>query len=142
MENEQENIIIGRPDFADNAFGKTELVDYPTYVFGLSKACMLVHKVARVTAHWYSAHYDRLYRHQSPKLVAETVCGKIFFIQLPGEKIPRATFCDLPKEDAVPCGRCHGQPATFGKHGTPSVSKEMAKIRLGCAVRGRKAVRP
>ncbi len=132
--------IEGRPDFANHDFGHTEIKKFPPFVYSLSLNGMLVHKVSHVTASWYEAQYDRMLRLDTPKLVATTVCGYFFFIHLPRDKKTfKASLCEIPKPDAVLCGRCHGEPASFGKHGKASCSKRVARVRLGCLVRGRSA---
>jgi len=130
--------IEGRPDFADWQFGKTRLAKHPKYVYGTSRQSMLIHKIAYVTAHWYEAHYDRMLRLETPNLVATALCGQIFFVQLRHDRRKfTASMCEIPKPDAVLCGACHGEPRPFGKYGKPPCSKEIAKVRLGCLVRGK-----
>ncbi len=134
-----EHIIRGRPDFLEPDFGVTHLAKVPRYVYATCRNAMLVHKVARVEAHWYEARYDHLLRLDNPKLVAKSVCGQIFFIHLPYDRKKfRASLCEVPATNAVLCGRCHGRVATFGKHNSWPCTKEIAKVRLGCIVRGRR----
>jgi hypothetical protein len=131
--------INGRPDFKDHRFGITEIRQYPQFIYSLSRNAMLVHKVVKVEAHWYEAEYDRLRRLETPRIIATAVCGQGFFVYLPdSRRKSRSSFCEIPKKDSVPCGACHGCPRPFGKHGYPPCSKEMARVRLGCIVRGRK----
>ncbi len=135
-----ETWINGRPDLADQSFGQTVIAKHPKYVYSTSHGAMLMHKILYVKAYWYEAQYDRLLRLETPELIAVAVCQQAFFIHLPhDERKFRASFCDLPKPEAVLCGACHGEPRPFGKRGKPPCSKELAKIRLGCLMRGRKA---
>lgn len=133
-----ETWVEGRPDFRDHAFGITTMAKHPKYVYGVSHNSMLIHKVSRVEAHWYEARYDRLLRLETPKLIAKTVCQQHFFIQMPHDRRHfTASFCEIPKPDAVLCGACYGKPRPFGKHGKPPCSKELARVRLGCLTRAR-----
>lgn len=139
-----ETYVMGRPDFRNHSFGKTEIEKHPKYIYSSSMNGMLIHKVSYVEAHWYEVADggEKLLRLESPKLIGVSVCGQHFFIHLPRAKRNqkfRAAMCEIPKPDAVMCGRCHGEVATFGKRGNPPCSKEMARIRKGClqrAVRG------
>ena len=132
-----ETWIEGRPDFGNHSFGQTVLAKHPKYVYSTSRGAMLIHKVLYVKAYWYEPMYDRLLRLETPKLVAVANCQQAFFIHLPRDRRKfRASFCEVPKPDAVLCGACHGEPRPFGKRGKPPCSKELAKIRLGCSVRG------
>jgi hypothetical protein len=51
----------------------------------------------------------------------------------------RTRTCTIPEPDALLCGRCHGEPATFGKHGKATkagVKRADAHVKLGCLVNG------
>lgn len=130
--------------------GRTFAKTFPPYVF--SRRGALLHKLAAVELHWNEPTRDfTIRRLKRPKSIAKTVCGMSFFLDL-GENSPECSIittrraqgqtCVLPKADAVPCGRCHGDRPTFGRgsHHTRTVSFRDAKVRLGCASVGRKAV--
>lgn len=137
-----EQIVRGRPDFANHRFGITKAKRTPKYVYSLSHQAMLIHKVAYAENYWYVPMGDHLLRLDTPKIIARTVCNQSFFIHLPRDHRKfRASFCEVPNPEAVLCGGCHGEVATFGKHGNPPCTKELAKVRLGCISRAAPAPR-
>jgi hypothetical protein len=108
-------IIEGRPDFADPMFGKTVLKRFPPYVY--SPRGLLIHRVERAEAWWYDHQCDRLIRRQSPVLLAYCFCGMSFRIEA-----GRGKTCAVPSPEAVICGKCQGERATFAwkdKDGRP-----------------------
>jgi len=127
-------VIDGRPDLRNHEFGITTASKHPPYVFSIRGASALVHKVARVRLHWFrlAAGGDKLVRVNRPLAVADCVCGQFFRLE---PEISRT--CRVPEPDALLCGRCHGEPASFGKHGAARGAKRMdAHIKLGCVVNG------
>jgi len=64
-------------------------------------------------------------------MIAETVCGQTIFLC-----DHKGMTCALPKKNAVLCGRCHGEEATFGKHSKKGITRREAKLRIGCAAEG------
>jgi hypothetical protein len=127
----------GRPDFPGwNRFGITKAKSFPPYVYSANKMGMLIHRVAAVEVHWWEPcdGGERLVRRHRPSMIAITVCGQHKFLK-PG----RAHACILPRPDAVLCGKCHGQAATFRGHEEHEVSKQYARDHLGCMVEVRDA---
>jgi hypothetical protein len=39
---------------------------------------------------------------------------------------------EIPDRNAVLCGRCHGEPATFSRKRVQSITKQWAHDHLGC----------
>lgn len=129
-------VIHGRPDFANPEFGITRAKKHAPYVFSIRGLSCLVHKVAYVEIRWfnYGPGGHTLIRTDTPKMIANTVCGYHFFLEA-----KRSRTCQIPDPAAVLCGRCHGEVATFGKDGPAQqagISKQAAHIALGCAVKG------
>lgn len=126
-------VIEGRPDFEDHNFGVTRAKRHPKYVYGTAFGSLL-HKVAYIQMRWWSPDYGRLVRRKAPRLLISTICGQTFFVGAMKNGKPRSTMCELPKPDAVLCGRCHGEGPTFGKNSNAGVTKREAKARLGCVI--------
>ena len=127
-------VTEGRPDHGNPDFGMTRAKRTPKYVHGRIGSACLLHKVDRVELHWYTAGGvmgEHLVRLSTPKMVCTTICGHVFFIGT-----PKARTCELPAPGTVLCGRCHGETANFGKNTTSGVTKEQAKVRLGCIAKG------
>jgi hypothetical protein len=133
MPEKQPNIVEGRPDFVDRKFGVTVAKRHAKYVYSNLNG-LLLHKVNKVELHWYDARMDHLVRRDVPHVSITTVCGQMFFgsSSRGGKALRRSTMCELPKPDAVLCGRCHGETPPFGKDGKPPCTKGEAKVRLGC----------
>ena len=128
----------GRPDFADHEWGVTYAKDYPTFVYSLGRNGQLIHRVSLVSIRWWRGSYDRMIRLRKPRIIAETVCGMSKFIQTESSKNRmRASFCEIPKPDAVICRRCMGEAlSTFPRKDPNSKERQkMAKIALGCVTR-------
>lgn len=136
-----EYAIDGRPDLAwgnSGRYGVTQAKSFPPYVFSIGRGAALVHKIARVDLHWYAASSSdggqRLLKRRHPRMLAQTVCGATRF--LGGA---RSRTCRIPEPDALLCGRCHGEPATFGKDGAATkagIRRREAGVKLGCVVAG------
>jgi hypothetical protein len=108
----------------------------PPYVFSVVANAALVHKVAAVEIHWWmvvrSGH--ALARRKKPKLIAHLVCGGQRFL-----RPEKSRTCLVPAPDAVLCGRCHGDVASFGKNGAAikaGITRHDAYLKLGCVVKG------
>lgn len=125
-------IVKGRPDFQDHKFGVTRALKHPTYVFG-NGAGLLVHKILYVELQWYDVGPpgDHLVRRNDPKISIHTCCGQVFFYGERRGKQP-STMCEMPRPEAILCGRCHGEGPIFGKGKEWRVSKKDAKNALGC----------
>lgn len=101
----------------------------PKYVHGARGNAALLHRVLRVRLRWWTCgpNGNYLVRLQSPRLLAECVCGMTFRISDTSAKV-----CESPKTDAVLCGRCHGRGRNFPRNHEHEVPMSLAKIRLGC----------
>lgn len=127
-------VINGRPDFQDHDFGVTSAKKFPPYVFSVSKNAALIHKVVSVEMRWYAPNYHNLVRLKRPRMIANTACGEFRFLS--GDK---TRTCLVPAPDALLCGRCHGEVATFGKKGKATqlgITRQQANVKLGCVVKG------
>jgi hypothetical protein len=109
---------------------------YPPYVFSTRGVSCLVHKIAWVELHWWrvAGGGEKLVKLKRPVMIAQTVCSMSFRLQ--GD---RSRTCLLPNPDALLCGRCHGDVATFGKDGPATkagTKRSEAHVKLGCVVQG------
>lgn len=130
-----EVVIEGRPDFADRRFGVVRAKKHPPYVFSVNANAVLVHKVAYVDMWWWKVDRggNQLRKLSRPVLIATSVCNYSF--RLSGHK---NRTCLIPSPDAVLCGRCHGEPASFGPNGRATkakIKKPEAHVKLGCVVK-------
>lgn len=128
--------IIDRNSVNDRTFGVSTAARHPAYVYSINRNSCLMHKVRSVEIHWYALvdGGHRLGRLKQPAMIALTVCGNARAL-LPH----RSRTCHIPLPGALLCGRCHGEPATFGKHGkgtTERIPRTEAHVRLGCIVAG------
>jgi len=132
----QEITIEGRPDFHNHGFGLTKAKKHPKYVH--SKQGMLMHLIADIDLSWWSAQFDHLVRRKKPRMIIRTVCGHTFFVTKGAYKGERkvSEMCNLPKPNAVLCGRCHGTGAIWGKNKKAEITKQEARARLGCVIEG------
>ena len=127
---------IDRDSVNDRTFGVTTTKRHPAYVYSINKNACLMHKVRDVEIQWYAllGNGGRMGRLKQPAMIAHTVCGCSRAL------LPEKTrTCHIPEPDAVLCGRCHGEPATFGKHGAGTkagVKRAEASVKLGCIVNG------
>jgi hypothetical protein len=129
-------IVEGRPDFANTRFGVTRAKKHPAYVFSTTVNSSLIHKIAHVDLHWYEVVHNghALARRKEPFMIAHTVCGQTKFLNR-----QRSKTCEIPAPDAILCGRCHGEPATFGPDGAGTkagITRHTGFLKLGCAVQG------
>ncbi len=136
LDDENAAVIHGRPDFADHSFGVTEAKTHPPYVFGVRGLSCLVHKVAYVECHWYRVARGghALARLKRPVMIATTTCQQSWRLQPDS-----CRTCYIPSPDALLCGRCHGEQATFGKRGASrktGITRQEAHVKLGCVVKG------
>lgn len=117
-------------------FGVTKARRHPAYVYAINRNAALMHRVAEVRLHWHAYIHggSTLARLKQPAMIAETVCGYAFPLD------PKRTrTCAVPEPEALLCGRCHGEPATFGKHGAGTksgIKRAQAHVKLGCVVAG------
>jgi len=107
---------------------------HPPYVYSTSRNACLVHKIVRVKLRWWKCTWDCMVRLQHPRMIAESACGMNFFIDS-----TKAKTCAVPRPDAVLCGRCHGEGPSFPKWRKPKISRDLAKVRLGCVSEGEAA---
>ncbi len=128
-----DGIKIPRTNEADRRllFSVGRVKKHPKYVHGKIGMAVLLHKIDHVEARWWDYDYNYLLRLQSPILTAHTICGMSWRISSDKSRI-----CEIPKPDAVLCGRCHGQPRNFPRGETPKIPRALAKIRLGCISEG------
>lgn len=137
VDDENAEVIESRPDINGQPdFGVTTAKKHPPFVFAIRGVSCLVHKIARVEMHWYRVgrHGHALVKLKRPAMFAITNCSQHFMLQ--GD---RSRTCQLPSPDALLCGRCHGEVATFGKHGPATkagIKRQVAHVKLGCAVKG------
>ncbi len=105
----------------------------PKYIYGASGNSCLIHKVREVRLRWWTCGPNGSYlvRLQNPRMLAECMCGMSFRIE-PGASVA----CELPKPDAVLCGRCHGEGTNFPQGREHKVPKRLARVRLGCIAKG------
>ena len=122
-------IIHGRPDFADKRFGHTTVKKFPKYVYSSNGNGLLIHKVLRVEARWYDVVPAGLLRRHTPHLTAISVCGQYFYIN---HGKGYGVACEMPKPDAVLCGRCHGTGPVFRKNPVDIEKRRDAHRKLGC----------
>lgn len=135
-DDENAEVIQGRPDFADRTFGKTRVKTFPPYIFSIRGVSCLVHKIRYVECHWYrcGGHGEYLVRMKKPVMIATTMCAQSWRL----EPLSSRT-CHIPSPDALLCGRCHGEGATFGKRGPDrnrGLTRQEAHVKLGCVVQG------
>lgn len=137
IDDESADVIHERLDFhGDHSFGVTLAKKYPPFVFSIRGVSCLVHKVARVELHWWRVSKDghALVKLKQPVMFAETHCSTSFRLQ---GSVSRT--CWIPRPDALLCGRCHGDVATFGKHGPATkagIQRQEAHVKLGCVIAG------
>ena len=104
---------------------------FPAYAYGKIGSSSLIHKVSRVKLRWYELNSaTTMQRRINPEMLAETVCGRHIFLDP-----AHGRMCEIPKPDAVLCGRCHGQGVNFPRGKEHAVPMKLAKIRLGCIAR-------
>ena len=125
--------IIDRDAVNERTFGVTQAKRHPAYVYAISKNAGLMHKVRDVMIQHYAiVSMGKLGRLKTPAMIAHTVCGSSFPLLA-----ERTRTCTVPEPDAILCGRCHGEPATFGKHGAKrGMKRAEAHVKLGCIVNG------
>lgn len=121
-----------------HAYGVTLAKKYPPYVFSIRGVSCLVHKVQCVELHWWriAGHGDKLVKMKRPVMVARTCCST-WFMLMP----TTARTCRIPAPDALLCGRCHGEGASFpkranGKDYKHGLTRSEAHVKLGCVVQG------
>lgn len=127
--------VIDRDSVNERTFGVSRAERHPAYVYSINKNSCLMHKVQSVEIQWYAiVGMDRLGRLKQPAMIALTVCGSHRALTP-----DRSRTCHVPLPGSVLCGRCHGEPATFGKHGKGTkagLKRAEAHVQLGCIVNG------
>lgn len=127
--------VVDREAVNERRFGITTTRRHPAYVYSINKNAALMHKVREVEIHWYAVvSMDKLGRLKQPAMIAHTVCGCLRPLTP-----DRSRTCAVPLPGSVLCGRCHGEPATFGKHGrakAEGLTRAKANVNLGCVVAG------
>ncbi len=127
--------LIERDSVNERTFGVTTTRRHPAYVYSISGNACLMHKVRDVEIQWYALVTSSIMgRLKQPAMIAHTVCGASRALT-PN----RTRTCHIPLPGSVLCGRCHGEPATFGKHGKGTkagLKRAEAHVKLGCIVNG------
>lgn len=128
--------VIDRDSVNDRTFGVAKAMRHPAYVYSINRNSCLMHKVRDVELHWYALidGGSRLGRLKQPAMIARTVCGCSRSLTP-----DRSRTCHIPLPGSLLCGRCHGEPATFGKHGKGTkerIPRSEAHVKLGCVVAG------
>lgn len=127
--------LVDRASVNERTFGKSIVQRHPAYVYAINKNSCLMHKVRDVEIQWYAfVGRGALGRLKQPAMIAHTVCGCSRAL-----RPDRSRTCHIPLPGAVLCGRCHGEPATFGKHGAGTkagLRRSEAHVTLGCVVNG------
>lgn len=134
-----EIIVPGRPDLAwyRSREGKQPFVTrakkFPKYVFGNRGNAALVHTIAYVKLNWTRVDDtgSNLIKLNAPIMIATTICGTSFRLSAKS-----GVTCEIPKPDAVMCGRCNGQMPPFSKRNPNRLDIKAAKKALGCIVEG------
>jgi len=103
------------------------------YIYGTGRNNCLIHKINYVRLKWWEVgpRGEYLVRLQSPRMTAITNCGQWMYMNGTESKV-----CAMPKPDAVLCARCHGEGTNFPQGRPHKVSKQLAKVRLGCISEG------
>ena len=128
--------VIDRRSVNDRTFGVTTSKRHPAYVYSIHANAGLMHKVRDVEIHWYAllGTGHTMGRLKQPAMIAHTVCGVSKAL-----RPERTRTCHIPYPGALLCGRCHGEPATFSKHGAATkagLTRAEAHVKLGCVVNG------
>lgn len=128
--------IVDRHSVNDRTFGVTTTRRHPAYVYSINKNSCLMHKIREVEIQWYAliGNGSKMGRLKQPAMIARTVCGTSRAL------VPeKSRTCKIPLPGSVLCGRCHGEPATFGKHGAGTkagLRRSVAHVELGCIEAG------
>jgi hypothetical protein len=128
--------VIDRDSVNERTFGVSTSKRHPAYVYSINGNACLMHKVRDVQIQWYAlvAGGSMMSRLKQPAMIAHTVCGTSKMLTP-----DRSRTCHIPEPGALLCGRCHGEPATFGKHGKATkerIERRVAHVALGCVVNG------
>lgn len=133
---EPDTAIIDRDSVDERTFGVSKAARHPAYVYSVNRNACLMHKVFAVEIQWYAllGNGSTMGRLKQPAMIAHTVCGCSRALTP-----DRSRTCAVPLPESVLCGRCHGEPATFGKHGDGTkrgLKRAEANVKLGCVVAG------
>ena len=125
---------MGRPDLncilpRESRWWITKAKRHMPYVHSTSRNACLIHKVASVQLRWYDGAYDFMRRREKPSICANCVCGQTIYLNN-GKRSGK--MCEIPDPNAVLCGRCHGEIATFSLNRTVRIKRRWAKDHLGC----------
>lgn len=125
--------LIERDAVNERTFGVSKARSGPAYVFSINKSAGLMHKVDGVTIQWYAiVNITTLGRLKRPAMIAHTICGMNFPLEA-----DRTRTCRIPEPGAILCGRCHGEPASFGKRGAHrGMKRSEAHVKLACIENG------
>jgi hypothetical protein len=128
--------VIDRDSVNERTFGVSRAQRHPAYVYSIHGNACLMHKVRDVEIQWYALidGGHRMGRLKQPAMIAHTICN----MSKPLDP-KRTRTCAVPEPDSVLCGVCHGEPATFGKHGAGTKAgfkRAEAHVKLGCIVAG------
>lgn len=127
--------IVDRDAVNESTFGVSTTKRHPAYVYSINKNSCLMHRIIRVEIQWYAiVSMHKLGRLKQPAMIAITACGCSRALTP-----DRSRTCHIPFPGAVLCGRCHGEPATFGKDGKGTkagLKRAEAHVKLGCVVNG------
>jgi hypothetical protein len=134
-----EVVIPGRPDLAwySSRQGKQPFMSrakkFPKYVHGVCGNSALIHTIAYVNLRWYrlDSGGNNLILVNEPIMRATCICGTSFRLSAKS-----GVTCEIPKPDAVMCGRCNGQMPPFSKRNPNRLDIKAAKKALGCIVEG------
>ena len=133
-------IIPGRPDLEwyRSRQGKqpfyTKAKKFPKYVHGVRGNSALIHTIAYVDMDWcqVGGNGSYLIKLDSPIMHATAICGTHFRLSSKS-----GVTCEIPKPDAVMCGRCNGEMPPFSKRNPNRLDIKAAKKELGCIVEGK-----
>lgn len=127
--------VIDRASVNELMFGVSRTKRHPAYVYSINRNSCLMHKISYVEIQWYALiNRSKMGRLKQPAMIAHTVCGSSRALTP-----DRSRTCHTPFPEAVLCGRCHGEPATFGKHGKGTqagLKRAEAHVTLGCVIAG------
>ncbi len=138
---------VGRPDMRgyDMDWARTQARKHPKYVYGRRQG-LLMHEVAVMEFQWWHLGDGGAYwvRAKSPRVTYTTKCGMFFFGPDPEstfrrDKRAKSVACELPRPNAVLCGRCRGEGPVFAKGTKPKAGgpdRYEARLKLGCVVGG------
>jgi hypothetical protein len=127
--------LVDRDQVNERTFGVTTTRRHPRYVYSVRANSCLMHRIVEVEIQWYAfVGINSIGRLKQPAMIAHTACGMSKALTP-----DRSRTCAVPLPGSALCGRCHGEPATFGAQGAGAkagLSRQAAGVRLGCEVAG------